>query len=72
MPRHGINPLAKMSEGIEAHARIFEYPTLAQMQFRSEHSPPSDGLSNVEGPLLTPNRKDHFISTFGEGRSEVQ
>ena len=46
---------------METHACTFEYPTLAQVQFRSRHSPPSDELLNVEGPLPTPNGKDHSL-----------
>ena len=61
MPRYGINPPTKIVEGIETHACTFEPPTLAQMQFPSRLSPPSDELLNVEGPLPTPNEKDHFL-----------
>ena len=31
------------------------------MQYRSRLSPPSDELLNVEGPLPTPNGKNHFL-----------
>lgn len=72
MPRYGINSPAKISERIEAHACIFEYPTLAQMQCRGSRSPTSDELSNVEGPLPIPNRKDRLLVLWLPGRHSYE
>lgn len=68
MLRYGRKSPVKIAGGMETHACTFEYPTLAQVQLRSRHSPPSDELLSVE--ILYPLRAEKIISWCTGCRTE--